>query len=43
MGWWNVAEKSVQGFVGTPEVKKCFVDLGVEVGVGGANIKVYTK
>ena len=41
MGGWNVAEKSVQGFVGTPEVKNCFVDLGVDG--GGVNIKVYTK
>jgi hypothetical protein len=33
MGRWNVAEKSIEGFVGTPEVKNCFVDLGVDGGL----------
>jgi len=33
MGGWNVAQKTMQGFVGTPEVKICFVDLGVDGGL----------
>jgi len=33
MGWWNVAQKFMQGFVGAPEVRNCFVDLGVDGGL----------